>query len=196
MDILIYDKNSTDNERFVSLIDDTPYELLLDRPSSYEECIDLYSSKKYHCVFIDFTDDIGSKFLSYVQENNPKQKIITLSNTLVCSETKGCEYCKGHYNKIGLVKPLNSEDILYAMSDVSFCQKYVQYGELLNKIKILDSKYESFLFDNYSNTFINKNNYIDDRKKDLESISSDLAEFSIDFEIDNNQNIIVKNLKS
>lgn len=194
MKILIYD-NNMDEKAFSTMSSYFPGNTILKRVETYEECVDAYSNDKFDSIFIDFTDETGSKFLSYVQDDNPQQKIVTLSDKLICSETRGCQYCKEHYNKTGLIKPVTDEDILYAISDVAFCQKFVKYGEFIKVVKDIDNRFDNFIFDSTSNTFINKNNYLKNREEGLDSISEELTVHGIEFNIDNNQNIVILNLK-
>lgn len=194
MKILLYD-NSMDEDDLSAMISNFPEDSVLKRVTTYEECVKTYTQDEFDSIFIDFTDDTGSQFLSYIQENNPNQKIVTLSDKVICSEPRGCEYCIEHFNKIGLMKPFTDEDILYAISDVSFCQKFVKYGELINIVKDIDHRFDNFIFDSVTNTFINKNDYLENREEGLDSITSELTLHNIEFEIDNNHNIVILNLK-
>ena len=190
MRILIYDKADADS--LCKMIEELPYGAVVDQATGYEDCMAKYKENIYDDIFIDFTDEEGSKFLNYVINDNPKQKIITLSDRLICSETKGCDYCRSHYNKIGLMKPVYENDLVYALSDVSFCQKFIKYGNLINTIKDLDREFENFIFDPNTNTFINQRNYLEDREKDLEAISKKLSQNGIAYKIDRNENVIIE----
>lgn len=76
-----------------------------------------YQPEKFDIVIIDFTLDFANKALNTILNKNPKQRVITISGALQCSEPKGGEYCKKHYNKVRLFKPLNIHNLINCLKN-------------------------------------------------------------------------------
>lgn len=125
MKILIADVHGFVAETIASMIDNGDN----DTVDNYEEGIELYKNNKYDIVIIDFASKDGSKLLKEILEIDKKQRIITLSSTLSCSEELGCEYCKEHLNKRRLLKHLSKDELnnLVKNFDTTECPYYNKF---------------------------------------------------------------------
>ena len=106
----------------------------------------LFIDNVYDIVFLNFTDANGKNILSYILENKPKQKIVTISNSLDCSEQNGCDYCKKNYNKYRIIKPAKLNDIVLSIKS-SICEYEYCNGDLISKLAILSKPYETIIFE-------------------------------------------------
>jgi len=71
-----------------------------------------YTENDIDIVIIDPTQIFGRKTLDYILKKNPKQKVITISDHLGHTEPKGCDYCQKNYNKVRLLKPIDTHELL------------------------------------------------------------------------------------
>jgi len=73
---------------------------------------DFYEHNKYDIIVINFSLDYGKTILNYILGKNPKQKIITVSENLECSEIKGGDFCQKNFNKVRLLKPVDLSELI------------------------------------------------------------------------------------
>ena len=104
-----------------------------------EECSNIYENQDIDIVIINFTLEFGKESLNYILEKNPKQKIITISDALECSEANGGDYCQTHYNKIRLLKPINTSELVryikyFESNTCRFCDNFNSSSGLVNII--------------------------------------------------------------
>jgi len=137
MRILIYDNNIKDLENLCQMIKHLPIDILIDKISYIEEFYTLYNSKEYDTVIVDTNDTDGTKIVEHITNIKPKQKIIVINNQFFCTEEKGCDYCKSHYNKHRIVKPLDTMDIVRAIKDATPCDFDYCEDHLLMKLVII-----------------------------------------------------------
>jgi len=62
-------------------------------------------------VIVDFSIQSNQNLLNEIIKINQKQKTITISGSLSCSEIKGCQFCILQYNRRRLLKPINLESL-------------------------------------------------------------------------------------
>jgi len=79
---------------------------------NFECSIKEYNENDIDIVIIDPTQIFGRKVLDYILKKNSKQKVITISDHLEHTEPKGCDYCQKYYNKVRLLKPVDTHELL------------------------------------------------------------------------------------
>lgn len=116
MKILFIDDPSIQNSIRIGLMEQTAHHdvhLIGDM----DKAIDFYVKESPELVIIDFTIFHGLDTMYKILEINPHQKIITLSDSIDCSELLGCDYCLENYNKKRLLKHQSIHDLLYLIDN-------------------------------------------------------------------------------
>jgi DNA-binding NarL/FixJ family response regulator len=116
MKILFIDNASIQNSIRISLMEQMAHHDV-HLISDFDEAIHFYETQKPDMVVIDFSVPVGHDALQTLLERNPKQAIITLSDSLDCSEIIGCDHCLEHYNKKRLFKTEGIHDLLYTIEN-------------------------------------------------------------------------------
>ncbi|MCK5110561.1 MAG: hypothetical protein KAQ94_03495 [Arcobacteraceae bacterium] len=151
---------------------------------NFEESCNIYDTQSIDIVIIDFILDFGKETLEYIVNKNPKQKVITMGDILECSEPKGCEYCKIHYNKIRLLKPVDTTQLIKLLKnfDNSTCKFYNNFESKAGLIKIMEDIVPRFTGASYNKEdrtiTLNSDNYIID-------VMQFLNKYKINFEVIN-----------
>lgn len=116
MKILFVDSKSTQNSIRVGLLEQMAHHevTLVD---TLNAAMKFYLSEEPDMVLIDFTVDFGAEALHKILETNPQQQIITISDTLDCSEILGCDFCLEHYRKRRLLKHQGIHDLIYLIEN-------------------------------------------------------------------------------
>lgn len=137
MKILFIDKQSIQNTIRVGLLDQMAHHdvHLID---DYDKAIEFYSNESPDMVLIDFTADFGHEALVKILEMNPVQHIITISDSLDCSEIFGCDFCIEHYRKKRVLKHQSIHDLLYLIEN--FSDMPCEHAHKLDRCDILDEK--------------------------------------------------------
>lgn len=80
---------------------------------SYDEAtfMEKFTKNEYDKIYIDFSDDIGSKLIKMISNQKPKQELFMINSEYECVEEKDCMYCISEYNRKSLIKPLNLDVI-------------------------------------------------------------------------------------
>jgi response regulator RpfG family c-di-GMP phosphodiesterase len=113
---------------------------------SEQKSINTYGNYHIDIVIINFTLDFGQKILDYILQNNPKQKVITISDVLECSEKNGCLYCQSNYNKIRLLKPINTSELVKYIKSFkhSDCKYYDNFDTNTGLVNIMEDVIRRF----------------------------------------------------
>lgn len=116
MKILFIDNKSTQNSIRTVLIEQMAHHevTLID---NLDGAMEFYLCEGPEMVLIDFTVDFGAEALHKILEINPQQQIITISDTLDCSEMLGCDFCLEHYRKRRLLKHQGIHDLIYLIDN-------------------------------------------------------------------------------
>lgn len=86
---------------------------------NFDEAIKFYTEQNPDMVIIDFTIKDGAEVLKTILELNPLQHIITLSDSLDCSEFLGCDQCLELYRKRRVLKHEGIHELLYMIDNFS-----------------------------------------------------------------------------
>jgi len=130
MNILFIDKQSIQNSIRLGLLEQMAHHQVY-MSDDYGDAIDYYKSNKPDIVLIEFTIESGERYLQKILELNPQQKIITISDSLDCSETLGCDYCIVNYKKKRVLKHQGIHDLLYLIDN--FNEMPCEYAHKLNE---------------------------------------------------------------
>lgn len=116
MKILFVDKPSIQNSIRLGLMEQMAHHEvhLID---DYEEAIAFYINESPDVVILEFTVYFGMDVLFKILKINPQQKVITLSDSLDCSEFIGCDHCLKNYNKKRVLKHQGIHDLLYLIDN-------------------------------------------------------------------------------
>jgi len=116
MKILFIDNKSIQNSIRIGLLEQMAHHdvYLTDK---LEDALIYYSTHKPAMVLIDFTAEIGLTALKRILAKNPSQHIITISDSIDCSELLGCDYCSQHYMKKRVLKKKGIHDLLYLIEN-------------------------------------------------------------------------------
>ncbi len=191
MRILIYDNNTKDVNYLYQKLKGLPLDSQVDTSSTYNNAIDYYDTDKYNIIFIDFIDETGKEVLEYIIRDNPKQRIITISKVLECSEKLGCDFCLNNYNKKRILKPIHIDEIIKIFSNKETdCTTYLN-NSLLMKLQQLDKlvqeSYSNYTLDQENLTFVN--NGSSSMCNGFFFILDKLAEYNVKHEVEGNNNI-------
>jgi len=118
MKILFIDNQSIQNSIRIGLLEQMAHHdvhLIGD----FDKAIQFYREQKPEMVLIDFTLPGGLDTLQAILKIDPVQHIITLSDSLDCSELLGCDYCVEHYRKRRILKHSGIHDLLYQIENFS-----------------------------------------------------------------------------
>jgi len=118
MKILFIDNQSIQNSIRIGLLEQMAHHdvhLIGD----FDQAMQFYRDEKPEMVIIDFTLPGGLDALNEIVKINPSQHIITLSDSLDCSELLGCDYCLEHYKKKRVLKHSGIHDLLYLIENFS-----------------------------------------------------------------------------
>ena len=63
-------------------------------------------------IIIDHEVYKGIKLLENILYIDTKFHILIVSGSAHCSEIRGCDYCKEHYNKIRIMTPVNKKELI------------------------------------------------------------------------------------
>ena len=112
----------------------------------YAESISIYKSVNIDMVIINFTFTFGEETLNYILKENPQQRVITVSDILECSEVNGGIYCQQNYNKIRLLKPINTSQLVNCIKyfDNNKCQYCGNFETNNGLINIMDDVIRRF----------------------------------------------------
>ena len=182
MKILIYDNNLEDLAKLCKMIESLPLDFYIDKISHYEDCVALYDKYQYGIVFIDFTDDIGKKFLAYILEKNPKQRIVTISDEHECSEEDGCFSCSQKYNKQRVIKPITISELIKILTKQQVCSSYCS-DNLLIQLEVIAKDISSLVFDKKDFTFMRKEQNYHKEMAEMIQLTYALAEKNIKFKV-------------
>lgn len=95
-----------------------------------DEALEFFASEGPEIVVIEFTVDFGLEVLHHILALNPSQHIISLSDSLDCSEHFGCDFCLEHYRKKRVLKHQGIHDLLYMIDN--FSQMPCEFTHKLN----------------------------------------------------------------
>lgn len=130
MKILFIDNQSIQNSIRLGLLEQMAHhEVYLS--GDYDEIMSYYDEHKPDMVLIEFTIESGPKVLQKILELNPSQPIITISDSLDCSELLGCDFCLKHYKKKRVLKHQGIHELLYLIDN--FDEMPCEYAHKLNE---------------------------------------------------------------
>jgi len=148
-------------------------------------------------VVVDFSTQSNQDMLNDIIKINQNQKTITVSDSLRCSEQKGCEFCIQHYNRRRLMKPINIKalhEIVKHFGDKK-C-KYASTNSFHNITMILPTILKRFLSYSYNqNSRILKpvsNSSEIHIMKDMIDIIEILKTHHVKYNITNNTDIVIE----
>ncbi len=142
MKILVYDNNHNDIEHFHGLLDNMPFDINVEKYTRYSDVEKNFKLNSHDMVFLDIESDNSPKLLKYINEQSPKQKIVVFNNSLKCSEELGCEHCRSNYNKCRIIKPVNYQDIIYALKN-NHCEYDYCGTDIEAKLSVLSKPFQS-----------------------------------------------------
>lgn len=192
MRVLVYDNDFNSIEVLCHQVHSMPMDTFIDKVSDTRDFIDLFNRHDYDSLIIDVDDEIGKKLLKEILTIKPKQKIVTIGDTIQCGDENGCEHCLNHHKKIRLMKPVTDNDLFYALHNISFCHQYCSDSSAIVKLKNIDKKLKCFEFDLQYKAFINKNNFLNGRDDELDILLSMLEYEGFEYQFDNARNIYIQ----
>jgi len=137
MKILFIDKQSIQNSIRVGLLEQMAHHdvHLID---DLDEAMSFYKNESPDMVLIDFVADFGLEALHQILKLNPKQNIITISDSCDCSEIFGCDFCIENYNKKRVLKHQSIHDLLYLIEN--FSEMPCEHAHKFDRCDILGEK--------------------------------------------------------
>lgn len=156
-----------------------------------EESRVAYQENPIDIVIINFILEFGKKTLDYIVQINPEQQIITISDLLECSENNGCLYCQSNYNKIRLLKPINTSHLVKYIKDFdsNTCKYYDAFDSNHGLVNVMDDVIRRFggvtynketkIIDlNYSNKIMEVVQFLDNKNIDFNILHSNSIELN------------------
>jgi len=153
--ILLIDNEKALVNLFVHLNDVS--ELNIFHCESLEEATVIYHKNDLDIVIINFILDFGRDVLSHILDVNPKQNIITISDSFEYSEFKGCDYCVKNHNKIRLLKPVSIPKLIKVMKDFNnqkcaFANSLDTKESIVNIMEEIIPRFHGVVYDKESKT--------------------------------------------
>jgi len=130
MNILFIDNKSIQNTIRLSLLEQMAHHKV-HLCSTYEEALEYFNADSPELVLIEFGNEDGQKALTKILELNPEQKVITISDSLDCSELLGCGFCLEHYQKKRVLKHQGIHELLYLIDN--FDEMPCEHAHKLNE---------------------------------------------------------------
>ncbi|MGB5867215.1 MAG: hypothetical protein WBG69_04995 [Arcobacteraceae bacterium] len=148
MNILVIDKENViiNTFNFIKQMEST-WNILV-----YDGKVNTYNHD-IHFVVVDFSTQSNKDILDDIIQINPKQKTITVSENLVCSDTDGCNHCVVNYDRRRILKPIDAK-LLYEtikFFDEEECN-YSRTNSFQNIDDILPNVLKRFLTYSYNET--------------------------------------------
>jgi len=108
----------------------------------------LYEKGKFDIILLNFSSNIGNEFLDVILLNDLKQRIITISPELSCSENLGCDYCVENLNKKRLLTPVDIGDLItliknFDTTSCKFKDKFTSKDGILDILQYIVTQYDS-----------------------------------------------------
>ncbi len=127
------------DEEFFDFLKTVLEDYYIDKTCFIEEAKDFFEKNSYEFVIVDFTKQNGKELLYYINDKNPYQRVVTMSDNYECSEPKDCDFCIKKYNKRRIFKPLNIKEVLdifkyFDEKDCLYMNKFNNILDLLEKI--------------------------------------------------------------
>lgn len=180
MKIITYGKDKKVISQIEEILKQLPIKHKLNSFDKFKYFSEVYKEKNFDFIIVDI-DSISTKKMQkvfdYIYAINKNQKIIKVSNTFKCSGLYCCKFCKKEYNNITLIKPISSQDLIYALSQVYCCWSINK--SLQRKIKKIESRFDNFQYDIISGIFINKNSFLNGRDENINKITKYLTKEDI-----------------
>jgi len=158
--VLIYDNDQDDSKYILSILYVLNVEITMDRISSYDEGIELFKTHSYDIIFLDYFNDIGKNLIEFILKNNPKQRVITISDIHECATKHGIEFCLNNYNRERILRPLEYIDVIKIFKTNEYIDEKHSSDILLLKLrqieKTLRLAVSDFEFDIVNLIFMNK----------------------------------------
>jgi len=116
MKILFIDSKNVKNSIRVGLLEQMAHHqvTLIDE---YVEAMHFFKKESPQIVIIDFLNEFSSKALDEIIKLKPHQHIITLSDSIDCSETIGCDFCQNNYKKKRILKSQGIQPLMYLIDN-------------------------------------------------------------------------------
>jgi hypothetical protein len=177
-------------EEFCKIITQLPQDLNIDKVSSINDALFLYSTHSYDIVLIDYISKEDKNLIQNILNIDAKQFIYILSNKLECIEKNGCNYCCKYHNVSRILKPIKQKDIIKIINKDISCKKYCN-DILQMKLYIIEKQidYSHNYYLDIKNFIFKKNQNISGTETTFLQIISKLKEFNILFEVDENYDI-------
>lgn len=137
MKILFVDQHSIQNTIRIGLLDQIAHHDV-HLIENYDEAMAFYTNESPDMVLIDFSVDFGLEALHKILEINPIQHIITISDSIDCSEIFGCDFCIEHYKKRRVLKHQSIHDLVYLIEN--FSSMPCEHVHKFDRCDILDEK--------------------------------------------------------
>ena len=118
MKILFIDNQSIQNSIRIGLLEQMAHHDV-HLMSDFDKAMQFYSEQKPEMVIIDFTLPGGLDALKAITNIDPAQHVITISDSLDCSEILGCDYCITNYRKRRVLKHSGIHELLYLLENFS-----------------------------------------------------------------------------
>jgi len=92
----------------------------VDYTTTFEEFRAQYSIGKYDIAILDFAFEAGAKALEHIDETNPQQRVIVISEDEEYIAPNGCAYCVEHYSRRRMIKPFSVMDLANLIRDFDY----------------------------------------------------------------------------
>lgn len=159
MKVIIYDDESSIKE-FKSLIKIIPFNIKIDETDNYQNFLNMYDKESYDAVFINTNEKQGVQLKNEIIKINSSQRIISINNSLECSDPLGCDHCKENTNSYRIFKPFHVDSLVKSLKNIK-CDTNYSDGKLTTKLHIFSKAFNDLEFDEKAYKFIIKNNYND-----------------------------------
>jgi len=185
MDILIYDEEYEKNHHdYIKPLTDNIKNLHATILDDLNNAQNIFTNNKFEYVIVDFTNSDGKNFLNFVLQQNPEQRVITLSYELVSSK-ENCSDCLQQFKKRRLIKPVEAIDIYKTIKnfDEMECKYYNHFSNPHILVNDLVSRYDYFDFDEQEQTIEKSNKENDYCIKEYIDLVDKLKKYEIKHEI-------------
>lgn len=157
-----------------------------------DKIIDFIKSNQVDMVIIQFSVENYKDIMDAILDIDPKIKIITISQDLVCSELLGCETCVSKYNKRRILEPVELQELYDTIInfDNIGCRYYKAFDDIGGIIGRVVKRFHRYKYDESTNSIELKDTYSVSINEMIEILDL-LRKHHIKYELKDNNSILI-----
>ena len=157
MEILVFDRKDKNDQGLYEIISDNLENADFTYISELDDALYKLREKEFDIIIVDFSTNEGKSLLIKVEELDPAQRVITLSDTLGCSAELGCEYCEKHFRRKRLLKPVDAYELIkYIVNfDELKCKYTKSFENIVTILEDIIKRFGTYRYDKEKHMIVN-----------------------------------------